>query len=901
MPLFYGGLCTGDGIRYNFEPKTCLIAKEGLIMFKTVLSAVVVVFGLSAVAVDRDGYYVYRTDANGGSGKWADGTRWVDGEAPTANCKVKVGEEADAPVDDIDMELVSTLSEIWINATNAVLRFQVSNEWHLAAAAHGSGSIVLEAGKSGAVGVLWLDRNTSATAYKTSGGITVKAGALHLPRMAAVSSTDYQYGLLTVEKPGVLYLTEGCPTYAEGLAGDGAVSNLVASGTAESYRYFKLFGGQAEKPYEFSGDLGPNISYLNYGHQYFLRDPDASSRSIRLYSGTIGLTAMARSDGDSISQDLTFNLRGSGSKSLRIRYLGEPGGVSTHSLKMFNDAKDVILDGGPNGGLTVKGSVYGTDSAKQMTRLSFDGDAANACILTVPIWEVDDLSFATYVTKLGGGTWRFAADNNQMNGVLDVRKGVLEYTSLAERGTVCALGYQNILHESYVGAKDDTKAVPYAIRLGDGTGSVTAESATLSYVGAGAASCSTRPIALDGAGRLRNAGTDAFMWSGVTTLGAADGTLVLDGPGTANTISEVTNGAGTVSLVKEGVGTWTVGGNMAISGEVESRGGLLRIDNRRKFTWYRFNVRDTWRDVCEATGQLPKNLDNAVLLRGFALIGEDNASSNVMYGATYKSAANGNPATLLPGEVCYANAANVNGTADRTPDMLFVNSIFQAFESSSKRNIDPDDSNTWVRIAMRLPAGASRIVKYDICAGTNSSDDKVPYCREVKSWSLDGSVDGVTWECLAEEVRDLETPTPLYRSRWYSSNSSATMSGLGMSDQDETAVFSRTVEPDAVGASNGGRLEFLSAVETDELLIDGASPTAGTVANVAFAETGVLRVRNFDRSGDKCLPIVFENVSGLEHLANYSLELNGRASKWRIAVRDGRLYLCPPGVILIVR
>ena len=92
-------------------------------------------------AVDSDGYYIYKPDWSGGSGSWSDGSRWYDGVAPSENCKVKIGNAATADVYDDDMDLVVTLSEIRLHTTNAVIRFNITRDYHLPFSVYHYGSL----------------------------------------------------------------------------------------------------------------------------------------------------------------------------------------------------------------------------------------------------------------------------------------------------------------------------------------------------------------------------------------------------------------------------------------------------------------------------------------------------------------------------------------------------------------------------------------------------------------------------------------------------------------------------------------------------------------------------------------------------------------------------------------
>jgi hypothetical protein len=356
-----------------------------------------------------------------------------------------------------------------------------------------------------------------------------------------------------------------------------------------------------------------------------------------------------------------------------------------------------------------------------------------------------------------------------------------------------------------------------------------------------------------------------------------------------------------ISVVKEGAGGWNVDGNMKITGSVECRGGSLRVLNSEKYKFYRFNIRDTWKNVADEYGV--KNTDNAVLLRGFALISSDNPSSNVMYKAVYNPSANGKAYMLKPGEVCYANGANVQVLDNRNLDKLFVHGVFQAQASSSMPDIDPGDSNTWVQIAMRIPEDAGEIVKYDICTGTNGSATEdattkiVPFCREVRSWSIDGSSDGITWECIVSEDRTVATMTPLSNSRWYSSNNTDSMKGMELSSTEYQAL-SKTVSPSAVGVSGGGALSFEEMVETAALKL--YANESGTISNVRFLSGGTIDVSG---AGDVRgrLPVVFEDVVGLDNVVSYALTVNGEKTFSKIALHGGTLSIVPPGLSVHIR
>ena len=609
---------------------------------------------VECAAVDKDGYYVYDV---GGSGGWAAGSRWYDGVAPGKDDKVKISAaNCTATISDSDLATVTNLSEIVIHGSTGVkLVFDISQDVHIPYRISGFGQIV----KNG-TGTLWLDNIDKAGSYKTQDGITVNAGALHLPTRASASTSDMQFGVLTVNRPGVLYLVDGCNTLAAGLAGDGTVSNLCTvalTSASDNQRQLKLDGNTTKDPIEFSGVIGPYISITMSGAtQYFTRTNETRSTTVRLYSGVLGMAAMGRSSGDSLSVAEEFNMRGSSGETFTMRYLGT-GGVCSHSLKFYTDTYNFILDGGPHGGLNVTGSIK-PGSAACMSRFTLAGDHTNACTISGEIREAT--GYSTHITKVGSGTWRFtgAPSRRDCQGVFAVKAGTLEFDSIAERGVLCSLGYQTLWHENYMGARDDNRTAPYAFLLGDGGSAISATNGTLSYIGTASAVCATRPIALDGAGRLRNDSALAFDWTGVTTKGSAAGTLILDGAGVSNIVRDVTNGLGTVSVVKEGTGTWTLTGNINATGGLEARGGTLVVDNRKVFSWFRLSVRDTWRKFRIDLGDT--GTDSALMLSEFGLWSADGTRQNL--GLTYNSAANGNHLLLEPGQACIGAGSPYSGT-----------------------------------------------------------------------------------------------------------------------------------------------------------------------------------------------------------------------------------------------
>ena len=186
-------------------------------------------------------------------------------------------------------------------------------------------------------------------------------------------------------------------------------------------------------------------------------------------------------------------------------------------------------------------------------------------------------TFTDYVIKEGTGTWHFKFKyNNHMGGVFDVRNGTLRFDSIAEAGTLCALGYADSLYnENTTTTLDDAHKADYAIVLG---GAKT--EGTLEYTGTAEGKCSTRNIAVRSKGRFIS-DSAKYTLANVYAMDGKSATFTLDGVRTDNVAKSLSDGknGGSLSVVKEGSGTWTLTGTNEISGPLIVRSGILNVEN----------------------------------------------------------------------------------------------------------------------------------------------------------------------------------------------------------------------------------------------------------------------------------------------------------------------------------
>ena len=101
----------------------------------------------------------------------------------------------------------------------------------------------------------------------------------------------------------------------------------------------------------------------------------------------------------------------------------------------------------------------------------------------------------------------------------------------------------------------------------------------------------------------------ALKLGGFSAAGAGDTTLTLAGTnGAANNIAwSISDGAGRVSVVKEGTNTWTLEGEQTFSGDLTVTEGTLVVRNTsaQPHSWIRFVVKETAQTCPRYDGLVP--------------------------------------------------------------------------------------------------------------------------------------------------------------------------------------------------------------------------------------------------------------------------------------------------------
>ena len=258
-----------------------------------------------------------------------------------------------------------------------------------------------------------------------------------------------------------------------------------------------------------------------------------------------------------------------------LRYLGK-GETTTHGLTPLHLGVnlDSCVDGGAFGGLNWAGEWY--CSLKDVfCRMTVTGSNTTACVMSGAMnFDAAPNGMSCYFTKDGTGTWSFAGNSNRpkMCGPFAVREGTLQFDTLANTGVSCSLGTSTALYDAPGGSGmsgAEQYKVDYAFLLGGG------ENPVFEFIGSGE-NATDRKIALTG-GKSTIAATGAGKISfngGVKALDEGVKTLHLAG---SAYIADIADGAGKVSVVKEGAGEWTLGGELSFSGLFEVAEGKATV------------------------------------------------------------------------------------------------------------------------------------------------------------------------------------------------------------------------------------------------------------------------------------------------------------------------------------
>ena len=799
-----------------------------------------------------------------GSGSWASESRWENGNVPQPGYQVRLTGATYA--NDGDMAILAAAGQVVLPGYSSV--FTISNDVDatISVPFAGEGKVV-KLGK----GTLTLDWKGEYTRFANLGMWEVRDGIL-LETSTYEMRPKSPQGVYT---PGVLAIAYDMKL--PGIVGDGIVSNASAA-----VRTLYITAGSSEKPSVFSGTFAgeKKFAYKDQGGGQQLTNPAAVDMisSVEMQAGDI-----VGYFGFGAPPPVQIICR----QSSIFEYLGSGASTGSDNIMFNNETWCVEYGAGPTGGLTFNNVIKMPGDKYGVVELVLSGSNTTACTFAGTFSGVGSNIKAVYVKKAGTGRWNFTSSSKSNYGTVEVEKGTLGYASIAERGTSCSLGSAARTQSEYTGAYDESKMVPYAYLLGDGTVpyGVDETVATMLYTGSAAAVITNRAVVLRGAGRFASESA-VLNWTGFTSAVDAENQLILAGAVDGCVARGVSNGVGTVSVAKEGSGSWTLAGDLDFSGSLEARAGTLSVAQR--YHWYKIIFKETWKIPRSGT-------DDALMTRGIGLFAD---GSNAPYtNIAWNASAVGNPATLAPGQACLGRAG-YSTQSGREPINFFRNTSLA--QVSYSKTLVLTNSATWIEVIVRLPEDAAPIVRYDIRAA-NGGGQSTPYFREAYSWSMQGSCDGIVWDelhtVISNKTTSGATASKYSQSNWYSSGGSTPTGWAVRSAPEAPAALAAVV---AVGAAEGATLRTDTAVTAGGIVYDAALG-GGTINGFAFSSDCTLELRNMP-SGATTLPIVLTNCTGVGEARIRSVTINGKTKQgWSAVLSEAGITVFPGGTCIIIK
>ena len=861
---------------------------------------------------------------------WQDSGSYLEEGKPSANDIVIVPRGKNPVVTDADADFVGSLSKITLQVSCSVT-FDIENDHTLTCQIrqpdddNTSWSYKVYLIKTGG-GTLTLSAPyNSSYIYRT--GIQVNEGTLRLGDVAGYYAGAGQLSIVSIDvgASGVLDLNGAAQLNFGNLFGSGIISNNFEN----AQTYFNQTRENTDS--EFSGKILGNIQFKPTAKGTTMRLEGVSSdfsSIIAYYDGVVALASFGMAGAaSSIGTNGTITLTNGG----RLEYIGT--GETTDKEISFKSSLDYVpvIDAGATGDVEFTGRLGYYTTPARMRQFVITGSNANECVISGPWHElgsVNGTNFATYITKEGSGIWRFA-DNEARNhrGVTAVKDGTLRFDSVAEAGEMCSLGLSTVLYDDVNSTvRLDGDVVPYALLVG-GTNST----ATLEYTGASDVFCTTRPIGVKGSGRLRNATGHGFFWRNVFGVGDGASTLALDGDDTAveNKLDTVTNACGTLSIVKEGRGNWTLSGDVAFNGSLTVKDGTLTIlRDRATPTWFRWNIMQNFADWLNANhGESNgKSQSVAAQVDEFALYSEAGVRQNK--GLTviddWRSLAGGQ-AALMQGTVGTDYNKKLACIFSDTAAASSYGNLSSGQTSSWMR---PQYTNSWIRIVMRLADDSDPVVAYDY------ANLLANFRPSVYAYSLECSFNGAEWTTvtnvvgasLKERIVEVGGNSVTTNIPWWATDALAVDADKKLKwESNHATIAANAVRPLSSGAGfpidvpvRSQRYGTISSVSVASGatfradIRDGGAVTVaglsldceagiGAFENITFAENGTVDVVNVPRTGAEFSPVLV-NCEGFSNVADWSLTKDGQpTTRIRMNVSGGKISFVPMGLVIRVK
>ena len=774
---------------------------------------------------------------------------------------------------------------------------------------------------------------------KNTGGYYDYSGALFWAREGRADFSKRNvaeyFGVVRIEA-GAQFMIPRATTWMNELKGEGDILDPA------DYA-LRVNGGTADEPTVIEARLGSAALHFNCsGYTRILRTDNIAGQ-FSVYENVTEFIDIGMKNAPSpTGKNAYIYYDGAGIGT--FRYVGTADTVTDKAINIANNSSSApgygTFDAGPHGGITFNGNWGWTTKSWGRAHLLADyilmGSNTAPCRINGVVGirtTSDNLQGDLGVIKRGSGSWVLGNVANTFASVVSIEEGELGFANVLERGNPSSLGTAADLknpdaHGDYTAAA----SVDYAIRLGSAAIRYPADSlATLRSVAEAGMSCTTRPIALAGDARIAS-DTGKLVFCGAHSIAEGVNSLVLggDGTGITNTFMNITDGPSAkmkTGVAKDGAGTWILTGTNTFTGPISVQGGKLILRRPSdQYTWYRLVIKDS--HYIDSND----NYDGFKIGR-IGLFDKDGYRQNIGLACVDGFPQNSGtdlddriPSLLEPGQYGWGMPKRYNwwirndGTAGQGLSALckigecWDDSCMYLTRSGIKAHY-ADEPNKYLYIDMRLTNGAPEIAYYDIAVVYKQSDSLKRI--NLKSWSLLGSTDGVSWDTLhsiadsMSEDPDQKMKVPTAGHAWMAQNSTTagnTATTKHNTEKLQEIASRRTGDPvpffeagiGSVTVANGAVLEAEGDITLSKFKA-AYGATAGTVKGFALAEDCEIEVTGIPKNVASFeVPLNFEGAAPED--AEWTVKDGERVSRRFAAVaRDGKLTLIRRGSLIILR
>ena len=770
---------------------------------------------------------------------------------------------------------------------------------------------------------------TSKNNYRQCMSFDVRGGGV---RLAPKRSDVYRYyiGSVKLAQGTTFYNVNGTGLQVFLVGTLSGAGTFTTENTGDAYVvYINDVSGGGLPAGEFSGTLSGKMN-VKIKQSTYLTGTDNS--------GVSALTGFGYSeDNDNIGVVGIRTWAGSfGSKGFHtqeggwcLRFLNEEDEVVKAAFAIKNSP--LAIDAGARGGIWFQPNNWWgwENSANVQQRLIFTGSNTIANVVNGPIENRPNYP-SFFVTKRGTGIWRFDNENITnsntsiagLRGVFAVDEGTLEAVSLAEAGQRCSLGYADQLFEDKSAATNTLATVPYAIRLG----SPTTGEGTLSYIGNAAKEITTRPIGVQGKGRLKAPNAPYLNWSGISGLDSGTENVITFecAAGQTNTVTEL---SGALSVVKDGEGDLVLNGNVAITGDIVAKQGKVTLVNysNAPYEWFKVTVKET---AAASTLDIYSNL---VITTGTSWNGKYSRRFEIEEFGLYD--ANGNRVnayqsdwagtestpdwtveTLQPGQIAGAPTGEVTPFADAYTGWAWYATDKTCFTASKYRTAtyhwndgnkyaQYDQPDTWISLVQRLKSeDVGKIASLDICIPTMQR--WTPTALEVF-----GSADGQHWDSLfATNNIEISTSGRFWLSGGAIGTATANLNNPENVSHPKFALKRTTQSTEhafpslrSVSVAGGATLKYVGVTPlTVSNLVVSASGAGTMEGSFAFAANGTIEVPDLPNE-TVTLSGSYVGCTGFENVTKWSVTSDGKPMRRIVGVVDGKIVIAKCGTYFILR